>query len=91
MQREVLNAMAEANEFFVDMRELNADAGRRAAEILGAEAALVTAGGFSGLILSAAACLTGSDEEKNQRHFAGDLSWSLSAASHRANNHKSSR
>jgi len=64
MSREVVDAMAEANEFFVDMRELNAAAGRRAAELLGAEAALVTAGGFSGLILGAAACLTGTDEEK---------------------------
>jgi L-seryl-tRNA(Ser) seleniumtransferase len=66
MSREVLDAMAEANEYFVDMRELNAAAGRRAAELLGAEAALVTAGGFSGLILGAAACLTGTDEEKTR-------------------------
>ena len=64
MSREVLDAMAEANEFMVDMRELNAAAGRRAAELLGAEAAMVTAGGFSGLMLGAAACLTGSDREK---------------------------
>lgn len=64
MSREVLQAMAEANEFFVDMRELNAAAGRRAAELLGADAALITAGGFSGMILGAAACLTGTDEEK---------------------------
>jgi L-seryl-tRNA(Ser) seleniumtransferase len=64
MSREVLNAMADANEYFVDMRELNAAAGRRAAELLGAEAALITAGGFSGMILGAAACLTGSDQEK---------------------------
>ncbi len=64
MSREVLSAMAEANEYFVDMRELNAAAGRRAAELLGAEAAMITAGGFSGMILGAAACLTGTDEEK---------------------------
>jgi seryl-tRNA(Sec) selenium transferase len=64
MAPEVMQAMTEANEFFVDMRELNAAAGRRAAELLGAEAALVTAGGFSGLILGAAACLTGLDAEK---------------------------
>jgi seryl-tRNA(Sec) selenium transferase len=60
----VLAAMAEANEFFVDMRELNEAAGKRAAELLGAEAALVTAGGFSGLILGAAACLTGNEVAK---------------------------
>ena len=64
MPPEVLQAMTEANEYFVDMHELNAAAGRRAAELLGAEAALVTAGGFSGLILGAAACLTGTDPEK---------------------------
>lgn len=64
MSREVLNAMAEANDYFVDMRELNAAAGRRAAELLGAEAAMITAGGFSGMILGAAACLTGTDEAK---------------------------
>jgi L-seryl-tRNA(Ser) seleniumtransferase len=66
MAREVLDAMGEANEYFVDMRELTAAAGRRAAELLGAEAALVTAGGFSSLILGAAACLTGTDETKVQ-------------------------
>jgi L-seryl-tRNA(Ser) seleniumtransferase len=66
MSREVLDAMAEANEYFIDMRELNAAAGKRAAELLGAEAAMGTAGGFSGLLLGAAACLTGSDEAKIQ-------------------------
>lgn len=64
MAPEVVAAMAEANEFFVDMHELNRAAGRRVAELIGAEAAMVTAGGFSGLILGAAACLTGTDEAK---------------------------
>jgi L-seryl-tRNA(Ser) seleniumtransferase len=59
-----MDAMREANEFFVDMNELTEAAGRRVAEILGAEAALVTAGGFSSMILGAAACLTGTDQEK---------------------------
>ena len=63
MPDEVMSAMLEANEFFVDMHELNAAAGRRVAEIMGAEAALVTAGGFSGMLLGAAACLTGTDPE----------------------------
>ena len=61
---EVLEAMAEANEFFVDIHELTLAAGQRVATLVGAEAALVTAGGFSGLVLGAAACLTGTDEEK---------------------------
>jgi L-seryl-tRNA(Ser) seleniumtransferase len=64
MPPEVVQAMAEANEFMVDMHELNDAAGKRAAALLGAEAAIVTAGGFSGLILGAAACLTGTDPKK---------------------------
>jgi L-seryl-tRNA(Ser) seleniumtransferase len=64
MPPEVMNAMGEANEFFVDMHELTRAAGRRLAEVMGAEAALVTAGAFSAMILGAAACLTGTDSEK---------------------------
>ncbi|MDE2879407.1 hypothetical protein [Candidatus Palauibacter soopunensis] len=59
MDAEVIAAMAEANEFFVDMNELLAAAGARIAERLGTEAALVTAGGFSAMVLGAAGCLTG--------------------------------
>ena len=40
MPAEVLRAMAEANDYFVDMHELNAAAGRRIAEVMKAEAAL---------------------------------------------------
>ncbi len=61
MPAEVLRAMGEANDYFVDMFELNAAAGRRIAEVMKAEAALVTAGSFSAMILGAAACLTGTD------------------------------
>lgn len=64
MPPEVMTAMIEANEYFVDINELNAAAGKRAAELLGAEAAHVTCGGFSGLLLGAAACLTGTDHER---------------------------
>lgn len=64
MPPEVLRAMAEANDYFVDMYELNEAAGRRIAEVTGAEAGLVTAGSFSAMILGAAACLTGTDPEK---------------------------
>jgi L-seryl-tRNA(Ser) seleniumtransferase len=51
MPPEVLEAMVEANEYFVDMNDLT-------------EAALVTAGAFSAMILGAAACMTGTDPEK---------------------------
>lgn len=64
MPAEVVEAMVEANRFFVDMNELADGAGRRIAQIMGAEAAIVTAGGFSSMLLGAAACLTGTDHEK---------------------------
>ena len=65
MTEETMEAMAEANRYFVDMHELNDAAGQRVAELLGAPAAMVTAGGFSSMILGAAACLTGTDVEKS--------------------------
>lgn len=64
LSREVMEAIVEANEFFVDMAELIDAAGRRVAEVTGAEAGLVTAGAFSAQLLGAAACLTGTDPEK---------------------------
>lgn len=64
MSAEVIEAMAEANDFFIDMHELMAAAGARIAELTGAEAALVTAGGFSAMVLAAAGCLTGTDPER---------------------------
>lgn len=64
MDPEVITAMAEANEFFVDMNELLEAAGARIAERLGTEAALVTAGGFSAMVLGAAGCLTGTEPER---------------------------
>src|SRR5258707_193374 len=64
MPAEVLRAMAEANDQFVDMFELNEAAGRRIAEIMKTEAALVSAGSFSAMLLGAAACLTGKDPVK---------------------------
>ena len=64
MPAEVLSAMAEANDYFVDMHELTAAAGSRVAQLMGAEDALVTCGAFSAMILGAAACLTGTDPDK---------------------------
>jgi L-seryl-tRNA(Ser) seleniumtransferase len=64
MPDEVVAALVEANRFFVDVEVLSEAAGRKIAELLGAEAALVTAGGFSSMILAAAGCLTGADPEK---------------------------
>lgn len=64
MAPEVIAAMREANDFFVDMHELMEAAGARIAELMGAEAALVTSGGFSAMVLGAAGCLTGSDPDR---------------------------
>jgi len=64
MPAEVMRAMAEANDYFVDMHELTKAAGRRIAEVTGAEAGLITAGSFSSMILAAAACLTGDDPDR---------------------------
>ncbi len=64
MPEEVLRAMAEANDVFVDMKELNDAAGRKIAEVMKTEAAMVSAGSFSAMLLGAAACLTGSDPAK---------------------------
>jgi L-seryl-tRNA(Ser) seleniumtransferase len=58
---EVLEAMAEASQTFVDMAELQAGASRAIAVHTGAEAGLVTAGAAAGLTLGAAACLAGLD------------------------------
>jgi L-seryl-tRNA(Ser) seleniumtransferase len=51
-------AMEDANRRFVDMKGLLTSSGRIVAEMLGAEAALVTSGAAAALALSAAACLT---------------------------------
>lgn len=61
MPAEVMRAMSEANDYFIDLNELNEAAGRRIAEVMQAEAAIVTAGAFSAMMLGAAACLTGTD------------------------------
>ena len=42
MPAEVIEAIAEANRYFVDMRELNRAAGKRIAEVVHAEAAIVS-------------------------------------------------
>ena len=64
MPAEVIEAMQEANDYFVMLDELTVAAGKRAAEVVKAEAALITSGASGGLLLGAAACLTGTDEEK---------------------------
>jgi D-glucosaminate-6-phosphate ammonia-lyase len=61
MRPETIDAMREAAQTLVNIDELNEAAGARIARLLGAEAALVTAGSAAGLVLQAAACITGDD------------------------------
>ncbi|HKD18997.1 MAG TPA: aminotransferase class V-fold PLP-dependent enzyme [Thermoanaerobaculia bacterium] len=61
MRPEVIEAMREAAQTLVNLDELNEAAGAAIAKRLGAEAALVTAGSAAGLVLQAAACMTGDD------------------------------
>ncbi len=64
MPPEVMEAMTEANGFFVDMQDLHEAAGRRIAEIVGSEDALISSGAFAALLVGAAGVLTGTDEER---------------------------
>ncbi len=61
MRPETIEAMREAAQALVNIDELNEAAGAAIARMLGAEAALVTAGSTAGLVLQAAACITGDD------------------------------
>lgn len=67
MRPEVLEAMTEASEHYVDMHELHEKVGRRIAELVGVEAAFVTSGASGGLLLATAACMTGTDPAKIRR------------------------
>jgi len=64
LTKEMLDAMVEANESYVDFWDFMAKAGKFIAEITGAEAACVTPGAFSALSLSVVACMAGKDPEK---------------------------
>ena len=64
MRPETIEAMRQASQAFVNIDELNEAAGETLARLLGAEAALVTGGAAAGLVLQAAACMTGDDPAK---------------------------
>ncbi|MBN1583016.1 MAG: aminotransferase class V-fold PLP-dependent enzyme [Anaerolineae bacterium] len=67
MPPEVLSAMAEAAQHFVDIDELQEKVGAQIAEWTKNEAAFVSCGAAAGLVLSTAACITGMDPEKRAR------------------------
>ncbi len=61
MRPEVAEAMAEAAQACIDIAALQEAAGRQIAAATGAEAGYVTPGAAAGLMIGAAACVTGSD------------------------------
>ena len=63
----VLQVMEDSNRYFVDMKEMLQKSGQIIAGIVGAEAALVTTGCSSGMMLGIAACMAGKDPEKAAR------------------------
>ena len=67
LRPEALEAMREASQALVNLDELNEAAGAAIARMLGAEAAFVTAGASSGLVLQAAACIAGDDPARIAR------------------------
>jgi D-glucosaminate-6-phosphate ammonia-lyase len=63
MPRDVLDAMRDAAEAFVDLTELQRAVGRRLAELTHNEAAFVSGGAAAGLFLAAAACMARKTED----------------------------
>jgi len=57
----VIEAMTNATRWYAPVKELNEAVSRYIAEVTGADDALVTSGAASGVVLSMAACVTGTD------------------------------
>lgn len=64
MAPEVVAAMTEAAQCYVEISELLSQSGRHLSKLLGVEAAFITSGAAAGLVLSAAACMTGTNPAK---------------------------
>ena len=58
---EVRRAVEDASQHFVDMFELQRGAGKRLAELSGAESGMVTSGSAGAMAVATAACIAGSD------------------------------
>jgi uncharacterized pyridoxal phosphate-dependent enzyme len=67
MPPEVVMAMVEASRHFVSIDDLQKKAGEKIAELTKNEAAFVCCGAAAGLVLSTAACITGTDSSKCSR------------------------
>src|SRR6266478_3395902 len=61
---EVQEAQAQASRHFVNMVELHHAAGRRLAELTGAESGLITSGAGDAMAAATAACMAGNDPQK---------------------------
>ncbi len=64
---EVIEAVAAAARVPVHLHDLNLRAGEAIAAMTGAEAAFVSSGAAGGLVLQAAACIAGGDEDRMRR------------------------
>jgi L-seryl-tRNA(Ser) seleniumtransferase len=67
LRPEVVEAMASASRSFIPLLDLQQAVGSKIATLLGCEAALVTAGAASALMLGTAACVAGKDPDKIRR------------------------
>jgi len=67
MPKAVVEAMESASRCYVNLGELHAAVGKRISALLGCEAALVTSGAASALLLGTAACVAGRDKGRIQR------------------------
>ncbi|MCX6596838.1 MAG: aminotransferase class V-fold PLP-dependent enzyme [Acidobacteria bacterium] len=67
MMPEVVAAYEYASKTFVRLNELHDACGKKIAEMLGAEACMITSGASSALTVGTAACLTGMDIKKVQQ------------------------
>jgi len=67
MRPETMAAIVQARESYCDLNELHDAVGKRIAELVKAEAAMVSAGCASALTLATAACVAGKDPEKIRR------------------------
>src|SRR5688500_7794803 len=63
MPSEVMDSMVAASKHFVNLIELQDKVGERIANLLSAEAAMVTSGAAAALTVGTAACITGADQK----------------------------
>src|SRR5438105_13600489 len=61
---EALDAGAEAGRYFVNLVDLQRAAGRRLAQLTGAESGIITSGAAGAMAAATAACIAGSDPKK---------------------------